>query len=145
MPAFDLVVCRHMSQAVPDFPQVLAEITRVLRARRLAAPAVRGLRHVAYSRATAVGFDPDRFWNEHVIAFLASIGCDGRVGRHSPPLLQPAGYDDIAMDYVIVDTLRVPRDTFAGIIEAWRDGYTTRWPRSAGVPSRRGEAPTSTA
>src|SRR5688572_28408803 len=28
---FDLVVCRHMSQAVPDFPLVLAEITRVLK------------------------------------------------------------------------------------------------------------------
>jgi hypothetical protein len=27
------------------------------------------------------------------------------------------------MDYVVVDTLRVPRDTFAGIIAAWRDGY----------------------
>ena len=26
-------------------------------------------------------------------------------------------------DYVIVDTLRVPRATFAAIIEAWRDGY----------------------
>src|SRR3546814_1746881 len=28
---FDRVACRHMSQAVPDFPQVLAEITRVLK------------------------------------------------------------------------------------------------------------------
>jgi hypothetical protein len=28
------------------------------------------------------------------------------------------------MDYVIVDTLRVARETFAGIIGAWRDGYT---------------------
>jgi hypothetical protein len=68
-------------------------------------------------------FDPDRFWNENAIPFLQGIGCDGRIGRHSPPLLEQAGYDDIAMDYVIVDTLRVPRDTFAGIISAWRDGY----------------------
>jgi hypothetical protein len=27
------------------------------------------------------------------------------------------------MDYVTVDTLRVPRATFAGILKAWRDGY----------------------
>jgi hypothetical protein len=27
------------------------------------------------------------------------------------------------MDYVVVDTLRVPRETFATIFEAWRDGY----------------------
>ncbi len=120
--AFDLVVCRHMSQAVPDFPHVLAEITRVLR------PG--GWLHLLSEDygmlhfPAGIGFDPDQFWNEHAIAFLASIGCDGRVGRHSPGLLQAAGYDDIAMDYVIVDTLRVPRDAFAGIIEAWRDGYT---------------------
>jgi hypothetical protein len=29
----------------------------------------------------------------------------------------------ITVDYVIVDTVRVPRETFASIIEAWRDGY----------------------
>ena len=27
------------------------------------------------------------------------------------------------MDYVVVDTLRVPRETFAAILGAWRDGY----------------------
>jgi hypothetical protein len=26
------------------------------------------------------------------------------------------------VDYVVVDTLRVPRETFAAIIAAWRDG-----------------------
>jgi hypothetical protein len=68
--------------------------------------------------------DPDRFWNENAVAFLQSIGCDGRIGRHSPALLESAGYKDVAMDYVIVDTLRVPRATFAGILLAWRDGYS---------------------
>jgi hypothetical protein len=29
----------------------------------------------------------------------------------------------ITIDYVVVDTVRVPRDIFASIIEAWRDGY----------------------
>jgi len=28
------------------------------------------------------------------------------------------------LDYVAVDTVRVPRETFAAIIEAWRDGYS---------------------
>ena len=27
------------------------------------------------------------------------------------------------MDYVVVDTLRVARETFAAILQAWRDGY----------------------
>jgi hypothetical protein len=34
------------------------------------------------------------------------------------------GLEDLHVDYVIVDTLRVPRQTFGTIIEAWRDGYT---------------------
>jgi ubiquinone/menaquinone biosynthesis C-methylase UbiE len=120
--AFDLVVCRHMSQAVPDFPRVLAEIARVLR------PG--GWVHLLsedygmlHFPAMNDRFDPDRFWNANAIAFLRGIGCDGRVGRHTPTLLALGGFEDIAMDYVVVDTLRVPRATFAGIITAWRDGY----------------------
>ena len=119
---FDLVVCRHMSQAVPDFPQVLAEITRVLK------PG--GWLHLLsedygmlHFPATDPAFDPDRFWNANAVAFMRSIGCDGRIGRHTPALLERAGYGDIALDYVVVDTMRVPRETFAGIIAAWRDGY----------------------
>ncbi len=118
--SFDLVVCRHMSQAVPDFPQVLAEITRVL------APGGwlhllsedYGMLHMPVGER-----DPDRFWNENAVAFLRGIGCDGRIGRHSPALLDTAGYHEIAMDYIVVDTLRVPRATFGGILRAWRDGY----------------------
>ena len=141
---FDLVVCRHMSQAVPHFDLVLDEIGRVLRPggwlhllsedyamlrfpRHLAAlglsgplPAIPGLRG---TRAPARDFDPDRFWVDHALPFLESIGCDGRIGRHSPPLLEQRGYTDLAVDYVIVDTLRVPREIFAAIWEAWRDGY----------------------
>ena len=129
---FDLVVCRHMSQAVPDFPHVLAEITRVLR------PG--GWLHLLSEDygmlqfPVTAAFDPDRFWNTHAIAFLDSIGCDGRVGRHSPALMHASGYTDIAMDYVIVDTLRVARETFAGIIAAWRDGYTESLATVTGRP-----------
>jgi hypothetical protein len=39
-------------------------------------------------------------------------------------MLTELGFSDVAVDYVIVDTLRVPRETFARIWEAWRDGYT---------------------
>jgi len=117
---FDLVVCRHMSQAVPDFPLVLDEIGRVLRPR--------GWLHLlsedyAMLRMPRGARDPDRFWVENALVYLESIGCDGRIGRHSPPLLEQRGYTSIAVDYVIVDTLRVPRATFAGILHAWRDGY----------------------
>ncbi|MCY7354886.1 MAG: class I SAM-dependent methyltransferase [Lysobacter sp.] len=126
---FDLVVCRHMSQAVPNFAQVLAEITRVLTGGgwlHLLSEDYGMLHMPAHAR------DPDRFWNENAIAFLHRIGCDGRIGRHSPPLLEAAGYRDIAMDYITVDTLRVTRPTFAGILKAWRDGYSTSLAQASG-------------
>ena len=133
--SFDLVVCRHMSQAVPDFPLVLAEITRVLRPGgwlHLLSEDY-GMLHMPAARG-ADGFDPDRFWNTNAVAFLDSIGCDGRIGRHSPALLAGAGYADIAMDYVVVDTLRVPRATFGGILRAWRDGYVQPLAGASGRP-----------
>ena len=129
--SYDLVVCRHMSQAVPDFPLVLAEITRVLK------PG--GWLHLLsedyamlHFPATDPVFDPDRFWLDNAIAFLRDVGCDGRVGRHSPTLLARAGYADIAMDYVVVDTLRVPREAFAGILSAWRDGFVAPLAQASG-------------
>jgi len=126
---FDLVVCRHMSQAVPDFPLVLDEIGRVLKAR--------GWLHLlsedyAMLRMPRGARDPDRFWIDNALRYLDSIGCDGRIGRHSPPLLEQRGYTAIAVDYVIVDTLRVPRATFAGILRAWRDGYVDPLARATG-------------
>ena len=119
--SFDLVACRHMSQAVPDFPQVLAQIGRVLKPGgwlHLLSEDY-GMLHMPVSGKR----DPDRFWNENAIVFLQGIDCDGRIGRHTPPLLEAAGYTDIAMDFITVDTLRVPRETFGGIMRAWRDGY----------------------
>lgn len=117
----ELVVCRHMSQSVPDFGLVLAEFLRVLKPGgwlHLLSEDY-GMIHMPASKA----FDPDRFWNQHAIAFLESTGCDGRIGRHSPMLLAQSGFADVQMDYLTIDTLRVPRPTFAGIIASWRDGY----------------------
>jgi ubiquinone/menaquinone biosynthesis C-methylase UbiE len=127
--AFDLVVCRHMSQAVPDFPRVLDEIDRVLKRS--------GWLHLlsedyAMLRMPRGARDPDRFWVDTVLPYLESIGCDGRIGRHSPALLEQRGYSNLRADYVIVDTLRVPRATFAGILIAWRDGYVDPLAQASG-------------
>jgi ubiquinone/menaquinone biosynthesis C-methylase UbiE len=126
---FDLVVCRHMSQAVPNFGLVLDEMGRVLK------PG--GWLHLlsedyAMLRMPRGARDPDRFWIENALAYLDSVGCDGRIGRHTPPLLEQRGYYDIAADYIIVDTLRVPRNVFAGILRAWRDGYVEPLAQASG-------------
>jgi ubiquinone/menaquinone biosynthesis C-methylase UbiE len=126
---FDLVVCRHMSQAVPNFGLVLDEIGRVLKPN--------GWLHLLSEdygmlRMPRGARDPDRFWIDNALRYLETIGCDGRIGRHTPPLLEQRGYSDIAMDYVIVDTLRVPREIFAGILRAWRDGYVEPLAQASG-------------
>ena len=126
---FDLVVCRHMSQAVPHFELALDEIGRVLKPR--------GWLHLlsedyAMLRMPRGERDPDRFWVDTVLPYLESIGCDGRIGRHTPPLLQQRGYTDMAVDYAIVDTVRVPRAVFAGLLRAWRDGYVEPLSQASG-------------
>ena len=133
--SFDLVVCRHMSQAVPDFHLVLDEIGRVLKAGgwlHLLSEDYAMLRMPRPVSAAAHGYDPDRFWVGTVLPYLESVGCDGRIGRHSPSLLTERGYTGLAVDYVIVDTLRVPRETFAQILVAWRDGFAETLAASSG-------------
>lgn len=120
---FDLVTCRHMSQAVPDFQQVLEEIGRVLKPGGWLHLLAEDYAMLHFPVPDPPAFDPDVFWNANALAYLQGIGCDGRGGRHAPALLASSGYLDIAMDYVVVDTLRVPRATFAGVLRAWRDGY----------------------
>jgi hypothetical protein len=48
---------------------------------------------------------------------------DSRIGRRAWSLLREAGLIDVRVDYVVVDTVRVPRRVFGDIITAWRDGY----------------------
>jgi ubiquinone/menaquinone biosynthesis C-methylase UbiE len=129
--SFDLVVCRHVSQSVPDFHLVLAQVLRCLK------PG--GWLHLLSEdygmlRMPAGALDPDRFWTEVVFPYFATIRCDGRIGRHSWTLLKRAGFEDLAVDYIVVDTVRVPRETFGGIIRAWRDGYVEVLAQSSARP-----------
>jgi hypothetical protein len=68
--------------------------------------------------------DPRDFWNVVPPAFEAATGTDLFIGRNSFSILAAAGLEEITVDYIVVDTLRVPRRTFADIITAWRDGYS---------------------
>lgn len=127
---FDLVVCRHLLQAVPDPARAVRELARVAR---------RGGRlHVLAEDygmlwAHPVPAGSETLWQYIVPRYGAAIGCDVHVGRKMFALMRDAGLCDIAVEYVVVDTLRVPRDTFARIWEAWRDGYTETLARHSGV------------
>ena len=119
--SFGFVVCRHLIQAVPDPSRVLHEIRRVLR------PG--GRMHLIaedygmlFCHPTEL--DADGFWQRLPPRYAAAVGCDLHIGRKTFTLLYDLGMTDIAADYIVVDTHRVARDTFARIWEAWRDGYT---------------------
>lgn len=118
---FDLVVCRHMTQSVPEPEKVLAEL------RRICKPG--GWIHVLSEdygmlHMPSRDVDPDRLWHEGVIAFTHSTHTDARIGRRTWTLMNQLGLLDLHVDYVIIDSLRASRQTFGTIIQAWRDGYT---------------------
>lgn len=118
---FDLIVCRHMTQAIPEPERVLAELLRICK------PG--GWLHVLSEdygmiHLPAGRLDPDRLWHEAVIPYTLSTGTDARIGRRTWSLMHQLGVKALQVDYVTVDTVRVPRATFAEIIGAWRDGYS---------------------
>ena len=118
---FDLTVCRHMLQAVPAADRVIAELARVTRpgGRLHLLAEDYGMLHMPPGE-----HDPDRLWHEGVIRYTCNTGTDARNGRSVHRILRSLGIGDISVDFILVDTLRVPRETFASIMEAWRDGYT---------------------
>ena len=127
---FDVAVCRHLVQAVPDASRVFGEMKRILR------PG--GRMHVIAEDygmlwCHPTRLDADGFWQRLPPRYAAAIGCDLHIGRKTFTVLHDLGMEDIAVDYIPVDTVRVPRETFARIWEAWRDGYTDAMAQHCGV------------
>jgi SAM-dependent methyltransferase len=118
--AFDLTVCRHVLQAVPTPEKVVDELKRVTRSG--------GRLHVIAEDYGMIWVHPTRlgaeaFWSEAPGKVGPAFGTDLFIGRHLFPILRAAGLERIEAHYLPVDTVRVPRETFAAIFEAWRDGY----------------------
>jgi SAM-dependent methyltransferase len=119
--SFDLVLCRHMLQAVPGPERVLAEMKRVTR------PG--GWLHVVAEdygmiHCAPCAVDDDRFWREGPIAFGRATGTDLLCGRKAYHWLAALGLSEIRVDYALLDTLRVPRALLVEIFTAWREGYS---------------------
>ena len=119
---YDLVGCRHVLQSIPHADRAVAELSRVLK------PG--GWLHLIAEDYGMLHFgaeDPlvTAFFHEGPLQFGASTGTDMHIGRHAAPLLAGLGYEKVSVEYVVVDTLRVPRETMAAIFTAWRDGYAS--------------------
>jgi ubiquinone/menaquinone biosynthesis C-methylase UbiE len=106
--------------SIPHADRVLAELVRVTRpgGRLHLIPEDYGMLH--FQRGA---LDPSVFWHETPARFAEATGTDLFIGRNIHGLLRGLGLTDITVDYVVVDTLRVSRETFADILGAWRDGY----------------------
>ncbi len=118
--SFDLTVCRHVIHSIPYPDRVLAELARVTRRG--------GYLHVIAEDYGMLHFqrgalDPRHFWHEAPAAFGQATATDLFIGRNIFGILAALGLEGIAIDYIVVDPLRVARSTFAAILEAWRDGY----------------------
>jgi SAM-dependent methyltransferase len=118
---FDLTVCRHVLQAIPHADRVIAELARVTKPGGRLHLIVEdyGMIHMGPTRLDVSGF-----WYEVPYAFERATGTDLHIGRNAFTIMKDLGLTDITLDYVVVDPLRVDREVFARIWEAWRDGYS---------------------
>jgi len=113
----ELVVCRHVLQALPNPDQVVEQC------RQAVLPS--GWLHLLLEDYAMIQIEGppefDYFWLNGPVRFGEATGCDARVGRRALGLMQR--FVDVQLDYVVVDTLRSNRQDFAAVLTAWRDGY----------------------
>lgn len=117
---FDLTLCRHVLHSIPQMDLVIAELVRVTRPGGYLHLIPEDYGMLAFQRGA---LDPRNFWHEVPASMGEAAKTDLFSGRNTYGILARLGLEGIAIDYAIVDTLRVPRETFAAILAAWRDGY----------------------
>lgn len=131
--SFDLVVCRHVTQSVPEPERIVRAMARVMRPGGVMHVLSEdyGMLHIATRPGEP---DANRLWREVLPALSRATNIDERVGRRTWALLRDAGLVDVTVDFVVVDTVRSPRETFAEILRAWRDGYEADLAEHARLP-----------
>ncbi len=116
---FDLVLVRHVLQALNDPVAIMREAHRVLK------PG--GRVHLLVEDYAGMIFDieegGDVDYFAQVTPLFRKLGTDLYQGRRAYRQLREAGYEDVTVDPFVVDTLNADRETLAGIFRNWRDGY----------------------
>ena len=118
--SFDLTVCRHVLHSIPHPDRVIAELARVTRRGGYLHLIAEDYGMIHFQRGA---LDPRDFWYQAPASFGSATNTDLFIGRNTFGILAVMNLEEITVNYVVVDTVRVPRETFATILEAWRDGY----------------------
>lgn len=130
---FDVSLCRHMLQAIPDPRGVIREMIRVVKPGGW-----------LYYLAEDYGmlffhptkYDMDEFFGAYGGKASEKAGSDLRQGRKMPALLASLKCADIEVNYLCIDTLRVDRTLMAEIFTHWRDGFEEWISTNSGKPLR---------
>ena len=125
---FDLAVCRHLLQAVPNPRAVVENMARATRSG--------GWLHLVAEDYAMIHFHPtrndiDEFWRVGPMTYAAATGTDLRSGRAMFTAMAQLGLQNARVDYITIDTVRVDREIVSRIFAAWRDGYVDAIARHA--------------
>jgi ubiquinone/menaquinone biosynthesis C-methylase UbiE len=128
--SFDLVLVRHVLQALPDPVSLLREV------RRLLAP--RGRAHLLVEDYAAILFDVEDYetanhFNE-VAPRFRERGTDLYQGRRIVRHLREAGFTRIAIEPLLVDNLNADREQLALVFHWWCEGYARILAEVSGRP-----------
>jgi SAM-dependent methyltransferase len=119
--AYDVVTIRHVLQAVGDPPAFLAEARRLLRPGGRLYTLVEDYQGLLVDARTEAG----RRLFLDAEPRVRGAGTHLFHGRGAPRELLAAGFEDVRVEAIVVDTCNTPRSTFAAMMRFWRDGYVT--------------------
>jgi SAM-dependent methyltransferase len=128
--SFGAVLSRHMLHAIPDADDVLREARRLLRPD--------GLLYVLAEDYMGILYDAPKEPRDLYLDAAPGMlrhGTDLLFGRSAFRRVRAAGFEDVRVDTIVVDTVNSSRETFARMLEHWRDGYAGILGGALGLPA----------
>ena len=130
--SFDVAVNRCVLQAVPDPEAIVAEMLRIVKPEGRVYFLAEDYGLILASDAAV---DPQAFYLGTCAESSRAAGSDLRIGRRLPAILARRGCRDVTVDYLPLDTIRVPRKDLADVFRTWAAGYVDFIARLSGRPA----------